>query len=77
MALSARLRAGEDIFGLDPPFGTWSAVSLGRLRRGPGGVEGKTSVGSRGDSLRQRDGRCVEFAVQGRADRPADLVIIG
>ncbi|MGO2425040.1 MAG: DDE-type integrase/transposase/recombinase [Corynebacterium flavescens] len=25
VALSARLRAGEDIFGLDPPFGTWSA----------------------------------------------------
>ncbi|WP_414835976.1 DDE-type integrase/transposase/recombinase [Corynebacterium timonense] len=64
MALSARLRAGEDVSGLVHHFRQGRAVQVGRLWRDLGQVAGYRFGWLAGRLLRQRDGRSAELSVQ-------------
>ncbi|SDS78394.1 Integrase core domain-containing protein [Corynebacterium timonense] len=61
MALSARLRAGEDVSGLIHHFRQGRAVQVGRLRRDLGPVAGYRLGWLAGRLLRQRNGRSAEL----------------
>lgn len=73
MALSARLRAGQNVSGLIEALGPWRAVPRGFLRSVTGGLKSRGVGGVQGRFLRQRDGGGAEFGVEGRANRPESL----
>ena len=73
MGLWARQRAGQDVTGLTHHSDRGVQYRAIRYTERLAEAEAVASVGSKGDSLRQRDGRGAQLAVQGRVHpQPGD-----